>query len=97
MRHEKVIKRDDGTRVKIIVDLTSSRFGDVPLAWDANVMYCEKGKKTWQLVYDSDSFNYRRLSMDERRQFIDAQQLLIATHTEILAAKLELWEKIKPC
>lgn len=97
MRHEKVIKREDGTRVKITVELISYRFVDKALTYDVNVTYCEKGKKTWQPVYDTDSFNYRKLSIEERREFIDAQKLLAATPAEILSAKLELWEKIKPC
>lgn len=64
MTHEKIIKREDGTEVKIVMMIK------------ADIWY----KPAWGEFHRIENLNYRpKLSTEE-----------------ILSAKLELWEKLKP-
>ena len=93
MRHEKVIKREDGKQVRIVVNIELFAHE----LFNVTVTIRDKGKKNWNHVYNSDERDYRKLDMDKRRECINQCELLHATPAEILEAKLELWEKIKPC
>jgi hypothetical protein len=90
---EKTLKREDGTRVRIIVrfysDWDRSRY-------EVDVMHCEKGKRTWFGCHDVDSYTHRRLSMEDRRKSVEIAQLDYVTEQERLDAKLELWQLMKP-
>ena len=93
MIHEKVIKREDGKQVKLRLSLY--------MVYDKIVYKCsvytkDKGKRIFNSVY-TDDYMFRKIPVDEREAFILEKQLLHVTPEEILAAKLELWEKIKPC
>lgn len=75
MRHQKIIKREDGTRINIVIDLLvnlqSRNFG-------FKLFVCAPKKRTFYNVQNDD------LGLNK------------LTTSEILAAKLELWEMIKP-
>jgi len=93
-QHEKILKRPDGTRVKIIVSFWDSRTG---YRYDIeDVRTCAKGKRTWVPVQDSNCYSYRRLSLDDRAKEKVKEELKVVTKEEVLQAKLELWEKLKP-
>lgn len=94
---EAILKRDDGTRVKITVEYYSdSVYSSKSLEYKVIVSYCNKGKRTWMLTYNADGYKYRKLSMEERRIFVKESYLDYVTEKEILEVKLALWESIKP-
>lgn len=93
-RHEKIIKRKDGSRVRIIVDLIDFSYGNP--TYRAIIHICEKRKRTWRSTFDSNCYAYRELSMEERRKHEHESQLKFISEDELLQAKLELWETLKP-
>jgi hypothetical protein len=95
MMHEKILKRDDGSRVKIKVSL-NNYLSRGNLQYSTMVFSCEKGKRTWRSTFNSDDYTYRKLSMDGRREFEYKSQFNIVTEIELQQARLELWEKLKP-
>lgn len=94
MKAEKIIKREDGSRVRIITSLRDS-YSNQPI-YESIVHVCGKGKRTWNGTYSDGDFSFRRLSMDERKVFINEKNLEYVTEQELHDAKLELWESIKP-
>lgn len=95
MRHEKIIKRPDGSKVLVKV-VFSCDFTRLTPDWSFDVFTCEKGKRTWNAVCDRTSYGFRRLSSDERPQKIRDEFMRHVTAEEVEAAMLELWEQLKP-
>ncbi len=93
MRHEKVIKREDGSRVKIDVDFREDH-SDV--TYGINVLTSSKGKRKFRETVNSDDWDRRSLDMDKRPAHDMKIYLKHVTAEEIQSAKLELWEKLKP-
>ena len=93
-KHEKIFKREDGSRVKIVADLMNYRLFD--FEYRTSVYTCKKNKRSWFGVVNTDSYEYRGLSMDDRRKAEKAAQLKIVSKDEILQVKIELWELLKP-
>ena len=91
---EKNIRRDDGSRVKISVSMRELDRNRI--AYKEEVEVCAKGKRTWNRSFSRDDYSYRRMSMEEREAHVLICNRKIATEDEILAAKLELWELLKP-
>lgn len=96
MNHEKIFSRPDGSRVKIVASLSLGGIFKDPIKWDYFVLTCEPRKRTWRASVDTDDYGYRRLSMEDRRKRNESEYLKIVTKEEILAAKNELWELLKP-
>ena len=95
MNYDKILKREDGSRVKIDVRISDNlRYGR--LEYSTETSSCEKGKRTWIKTYNTDCYKYRRLSMDERRIFEYDSQFNLVTEIELQEARLELWNKLKP-
>lgn len=95
MKHEKIIRRDDGSKVRIIVELRVELFQELH-SWLFNVDLCEKGKRTWFSSCDIDEYQSRRMKAD---QFVMAKQkaaLKYVSEQEVELVMLELWEKIRP-
>ena len=92
MKHEKILTIEDGTRYKILVSL---RIDFKPI-YNILVFSKEKRKRTWFNVVDVYSYESLRLSIAERVVAFDKEVLKFVTEEEILSAKLELWELIKP-
>ena len=95
MKHEKIIRRDDGSKVRIIVELRVELFRDSH-SWEFSVDLCQKGKRTWLSSCDIDVYQSRRM---EAGQFAIAKQkaaLKYVSEQEVELAMLELWEKIRP-
>lgn len=90
---EKTLKREDGKRVRIRVRFISDHRRS---RYEVNVLRCDKGKRTWWGCCDIDSYTHRRLSMEERRQAAEKSYLNYVTEQEMLTAKLELWELMRP-
>lgn len=93
MRLEKIIKRQDGSRIQMYVSLDTGSFNDTA-SWQVNVYECPKGQRRFLSVYSGDDYNYRKLSLTERANFILEAQLKWVTLDEIKAAKMELINKI---
>ncbi len=95
MQHEKIIKRPDGSRVRITIDFRNDWNRKDP-EWTFRVDTCEKGKRTWIGPYDSNNYSFRQLSMADRAKACREASLRRASPQEIEAAMLELWEKLRP-
>ena len=97
MRHEKIIKREDGTQYRILVNVSVSYMSSKPVMYDIGVDYRLKGKRSWvqlpDTIYD---FQFRSLSMDARRIHTEKNMLRFLSKEEIYEAKLEAWQKLKP-
>lgn len=96
MRYEKIIKRDDKSRVEIDVEFYQSTYTGNPPSYKISIYICEPGKRKFHGIYRSDDWEYRKLSVPDREKWVLQQQLKYVTTEEILQAKLELWEKLKP-
>lgn len=95
MTHELILKRPDGSKVKIIVRFYELSRNDYRYMVD--VLSCEKGKRTFVSVVNTDDYEYRAQSFPEgREEWAMRKYMEVATKEEILQAKLELWNKLKP-
>jgi len=95
MNHEKIFIRDDGHRHKVCVSMWTSNYNE-PVRWDFSVWECKPKKRTWINVVNTDNYDYRKLNMEERVEYEKQLSLCYVSKEEILAAKLELWNKIEP-
>lgn len=95
MKHEKIIKRDDGSRIRITVTLSIDWHRDEP-TWGFIVHKCDKGKRTWITPVDHDEYRWRRLGVEARRAEDHRRSLTLASEGEVESAMTELWQKIKP-
>lgn len=95
MRHEKIIRRGDGSRVKIEIS-TYIDYSRRPVYRIDSVTMCEKGKRTWTGHCFKNDFRYRSLKHEDRIKYATEKFLEIVTEDEMWQAKLELWEKLKP-
>jgi hypothetical protein len=92
MRHEKIIKRDDGSRVEIAINFWEN--SDKPV-YDVSLQVCDAGKRKFRRI-ETDDYQYRALSMDDRKKYMLKIFLEYVSAEEIQQAKLELWYKLKP-
>lgn len=95
MKHEKIIRREDGSKVRIIVELRVEPFRDHH-SWEFSVDLCQKGKRTWFSSCGITEYESRRMKAGE---FMIAKQKAALKHVseqEVELAMLELWEKIRP-
>lgn len=97
MKHEKILKREDGSRVKICVSIHTKDYGVSNAEFRSFVLTCKKGKRTWCSTYDSNDYRFRALPMHEREKFAENSQFNSVTKEELKDVKLELWNMIKPC
>jgi len=93
MNIEKIIKRKDKSRVKIGVTLHVDARGPI---WSVWVAFCPPGKRKFIPVDLSNNYQWRGLNMADRAKATRTEQLKHVTEAEILAAKVELWESLKP-
>ena len=96
MRHEKIIKRENGNSVKIEATVYLDSYGTQNAVYSVDVSLRDKGKRIWRYVTDHDSFEYRKLNLQERKLFDKRLFLEHVTEEEIQAAKEELWQLLKP-
>ena len=91
--HKKIVKRPCGGRARIDVWFSENyRAGE----FKTQVYLCEKGKRTFIPTTNTDDYRFRSLSMDERANKNINDQMDAVGSEALLAAKLELWESIKP-
>lgn len=95
MKHEKVFQLTETVKVKVIVEAVNN-FNKTPISYKVSCYLCHKGKRTWSPVVDSDSYEYRRMSMEARAQFTANEYQRIVGEDKILQTANELWNTIKP-
>lgn len=87
---EKILKRADGTRYKISMDIITNVYGSDKRRMMLTVERCLPGKKKFKSIH-YDSYEYRRLSMEEKQAFVLEEQLQHVTKDEVNQV---LWELI---
>lgn len=97
MRHEKIVKREDGTQYQICVTAYLDSYRTEAMQYNVFVFYRQKGKRKWMDI-DKGIYDhvYRRLNIDERREYDNKNNLRFVTEQEIYDAKIELWNLLKP-
>ena len=93
MKIEEIIKREDGTRVRINVSIDTYRD---KLSYEFYVHYCEKGKRTWKSPHSSDDHVWRSLDMKDRQEYKKEKYFKIATPLEVHSIAMKLWKSIEP-
>lgn len=76
-----------------------SRFGWIcenDCTWKITIAKCPARKLSYTYVNNTDDYTWRRLSMEDREKATMAEYLKHVTAEEILAAKIDLWNAIKP-
>ena len=94
MTHETIIKREDGSRLQIYVTVHLDTIKGA--VYEVLLYRCEKGKRTFVNVIDSDNYTWRKMSVEDKaihKQETFAKYLSLE---EIQTAKEELWQKLKP-
>jgi len=96
-RIETIIKRDNGLRVKIIMEIRENYHG-YGSRYHWCIATCEKGRRTWLPVYDDNDFKFRALPFggQEREDYIYKKQLEVVAHMELADVAMKLWEQMKP-
>lgn len=95
MKHETVLKRDDGSKAVIYTAIRAISHSD-DVVFNQEVWTAEKGKRKLKPSFSTDDYTWRRLSREEKAIFEMNSMLEHVTKIELHQAKLELWEKIKP-
>jgi len=96
MYHEKIIKREDGTHYQIRVDVYIENYNSDGAKYRVSLYKRLPKKRSWYSVNNTDDYTWRKLNHVEREAYEKKLQLEHVTPEEIMQAKLELWEKIKP-
>ena len=92
--HERILRREDGSRVKINAHLGSNRHGKSGYSFEVRI--CAKGKRTWNSVTNIDCYKYRALSMEDRRAKHKENQLNHVHPMELVESGRLLWESLSP-
>ena len=93
MQHEAIKKLDDGSSVKVSIKLIVDMRD--PL-YRFSVKTKAKGKRTWIAVVDTDSYEYRKLSMEDRRVYENNKNIEVVGADFLNKVLLETWNKVKP-
>lgn len=94
MRYEKIIKRDDGSRVRIDVLYGEYRIGK--LLWRVSVYTCQPRKRTWIDVINRAGHLFRGMTPEQMSAERKRQMLKVVSQSEIHDAMLEAWQMLKP-
>lgn len=94
MTHETILKRDNGDKYKITVSVFVDMMKHY---WSFGVYHCPAGKRKFTSVCDTgESLTLKRLPKDQQQTIAEEKYLQHVTAAEVQAAKLELWNQIKP-
>ena len=94
MTFETILRRDDGSRVRILVAIRSASWAVSPV-WYIECATCERGKRTWVPAVDIDDPKLRRLSTAEHNRYVRKANLRVATSAEIESAMRALLSMIE--
>lgn len=89
MKHEKIILRDNGLRVKIVAELFTTPWGSNQ-SISNYVLTCAKGENNWTLVKDDPVREYLRMSVDEYKKHGRKAMFYLVSTSEILKTNQEL-------
>jgi hypothetical protein len=92
---EKILKRDNGDRVKITISMSLYLRAD-GFEYDHRIQVCAKRKRIWKPVYDGNDYVFRGMRQIAKAEHIKQRELEHVTAEEIYAAKLELWLSLEP-
>lgn len=96
MRVDKIFKRENGVQYQITISFWVDSYSEVP-RWDIGCYCKDKGQKKWRNIHNTlVDYEFRSLSMEDRRKHTDKNILRFVTPEEILSVKMELWNKLKP-
>lgn len=95
MRHEKILKRPDGSRVKIEVCLVTDWTRD-DQNWRFECYHCPPRKRSWTSAINTDDYSWRKLDQAGRDVENRRRSLTLATETEVAEAMRELIKKLAP-
>tara|TARA_R110000850_G_scaffold276183_1_gene417642 strand:+ start:554 stop:862 length:309 start_codon:yes stop_codon:yes gene_type:complete len=93
MRIEEIIKREDGSRVRIVVTVTTYRD---KFNYEFSVVSCLKGKRTWTSPHSNDDHKWRALDMEGRQEYKKKKLLTIVTPIEVHTLAMRLWKTLEP-
>ena len=97
MRHEKIVKRENGMQYQICVNSHIDSYMGGTINYRIDVFCKEKGKRKWLSLPDTfHDFQYRALSLEDRAKHKDNNNLRFVTKEEVYEAKIELWNLLKP-
>ena len=92
MYHKKIFVKENGDRVMARI---STYLHNDKMCYNINISLCPKGKRKFNPIA-FDDYEYRMLSMEDRKK----QEIIVflqhLTAEQIFSAKLEAWEKMKP-
>lgn len=94
MKHQKTIRREDGSQVRIEIGLRFDFGSSLPI-WEVEVNQRAKGKRNWLGTHSTDDYTWRRLDQRDREIYRHNVHLKHVTEAELKEAKLELIDKIK--
>lgn len=95
MRHEKIVKRPDGSRVKIEVRLITDWTFDAQ-SWSFECYSCPPRKRSWTSAVNTDDYSWRKLDQAGRDAESRRRNLTLATEEEVAEAMRELIQKLTP-
>lgn len=93
MRIEEIIRRKDGSRVKIIVTATTyhGKFN-----YEFSAQSCLKGKRIWFSPHSNDDYVWRALDTEGRQEYKKKKLLTIVTSIEVHSLAMKLWRTLEP-
>jgi len=94
MIYEKIVVRENGDKVLILVNLYVNNI-DNGHTYDIDIKVCLKNKRKF-VKLEFDDYLYRMLSMEDRATFRYKEYLKVVSEQELLDAKIELWNLISP-
>lgn len=95
MKHEKIYKRQDGSKVKVIAEFSVDAYRNNH-SWGFSVEFCEPNKRTWRSPVDTDNYMWRKLSMEDRRKDNVRKFLELVSVSEVLETQNELYKMLGP-
>lgn len=96
MNYEKIITREDKSKVLIALSMFMDSYGSRKLSFYVSVATKQPKKRKWNYIDFSNNYTWRALSISERRKHNLMEYLKVVTREEIYEAKLEAWESLKP-
>lgn len=96
MKVEKIFKRYDGSKIKLIVEFFTTNYSSDPAKYKVEVYKCAPNKRTYYNVIDSDDYRWRDLSMVERSIANMNKSFEYITRQELQKACNECLELCRP-
>lgn len=95
LKHEKVFKQEDGSRMKVVVSFFSLTSSRTP-RYEVDVYLCEPGKRTWSSVVNSSSYHFNRMSVEDQHRAKLAKCREVAGDERVAEVAKELWQLMTP-